>query len=97
MFVIAIKRIGDYYGKPYAKDKHEWEYAQIDSHAGSFSTVYPCFSGITWAEKFASVEDAKEWFNKEKRYLMRLNPRSYDINSVCIQEIVYNEVEKLNP
>lgn len=95
MFVVAIKRIGDFYGKPYPADRQRWSYGQFDNYAGSFSTGYPCFADITHAQKFPTVEEAKRWYAECKRDL-DLNPRTYDLNSLCVQEVVFNEVAKLN-
>lgn len=95
MFVVAIKRIGDYMGNPYPVEKHRWSYGQFDNYAGSFSTGYPCFADINHAQRFPTIEEAERWYVEHKRDI-DLSPRIYDLNSLCVQEIVFKEVASLD-
>lgn len=97
-YVISIKRIKDYQGKPL--ETPEWEYAGYDRYSGSMSTGYPCFTNyLGYAEKFKSAEAAKEtlpkWI-KDFMYPTKSLDNAYDWSSLAIRKIVFHTVEKLN-
>lgn len=97
-FVISIKRIKDYGGSNNTLPENEqfWEYAQYDSHGGSFSTGYPCFSFECHARTFASVEDAEKWWEDNKKYIFYGDRESnYDITTLAIRERIYKPCRKL--
>lgn len=94
-YIISIQRVTSYTGKKL--DNPEWEYAQYDNYAGSFSTGYPCFGSLLHAIKFNSVEEAEKWFEEEKEYLTpRLN-KNYNLSSLGIRkmEIKFTTVENI--
>ena len=82
-YVISIQRVTSYTGKKL--DTPEWEYAQYDNYAGSFSTGYPCFSSLLHAIKFNSVEEAEEWLYKNKKYLGL--DKNYNLSSLGIRKM----------
>ena len=94
-YVISIQRVTSYTGKKL--DTPEWEYAQYDNYAGSFSTGYPCFSSLLHAIKFNSVEEAEKWFKEEKKYLTPILDRNYNLSSLGIRkmEIKFTTVENI--
>lgn len=97
-YIISIKRIKDYNGKPLSEP--EWEYASYDRYAGSMSTGYPCFTScIGYANKFKSADAAREslsdWL-KDFMYPTKRLDDSYDWSSLAIRKIVFHTIEKLN-
>ena len=83
-YIISIQRVTSYTGKKL--DNPEWEYAQYDNYAGSFSTGYPCFGSLLHAIKFNSVKEAEKWFEEEKTYL-DFNGRNYNLSSLGIRKM----------
>lgn len=96
MYVVSIKRIRDHTGEQLAEDKQYWEYASYDRYAGSFSTGYPCFSGINHAENFETVEKAKEWWEGFKKYTTNRYEKDYDFSTVAVRKTVYKKVCRLS-
>ena len=97
-YVISIKRIKDYQGKPL--ETPEWEYAGYDRYSGSMSTGYPCFTSyIGHASTFKSVNDAKEilpkWI-KDFMYPTHTLNDSYDWSSLAIRKIVFHTADKID-
>ena len=90
-YVIAVKRIRDYFNEPTEK----WEYAQFDNYSGSFSTGYPVFGSECHATTFDSVELAEDWLKRFTKDI-RFN-NDYDLLTLNVYERTYKEVEsKIN-
>lgn len=99
IFVISVKRIRDYHGNLLSEEKQKYEYAMIDCH-GPMASGYPCFAYDEYhAEKFTSIEDAKKWWNSNKRYLTHpyLDENKFDMTTLAIRKhiTIYKTVEKL--
>jgi hypothetical protein len=92
-YVISIKRIKNYKGEPI---EGEFNYAGLDTHAGSLSTGYPIFcSWVANAERFSSVEEAKKWWETNSKHMLGLNVSHYDMSTLAIRKIIYKTFEKL--
>lgn len=95
-YVISILRVKDYAGndcEPY------WEYASYDNYAGGMSSGFPCFSSVLGhAERYSSVKEAEEKFNKwwdGFTYGCSDYRSKYDIKSLGIRKMVFNTKKKL--
>lgn len=77
------------------QEEYEWGYAGYDNHAGSFSTGYPCWVSENYAKRFETIEEAKEWWDKNGQYLLRGN---YEIllDTIAIRKRIYKTIEKLS-
>lgn len=77
-YVISIKE----------KDSEKWFYAALDNDC--MSVGYPCWCdygcGYPYLKTFSSIELAKNWFNKNKRFL---NREKFNENTLAIREVVY--------
>lgn len=92
MYVLSVKRIKDCFN--HSLETPEWVYAQYDNHAGSFSTGYPIFSNRNYAIVFKTVEEAKEWYDKNKTYLEgELN--HCDRSTLAVRKEVYKTVHTI--
>lgn len=96
-YIISIQRVTSYTGKKL--DNPEWQYAQYDNYAGSFSTGYPCFGSLEHAIKFNSVKEAEKWFEENKRYISSyyLGGKNYNLSSLGIRkmEIKFTTMENI--
>lgn len=89
-YVIAIKRIRDYYDK---EPIERWEFAQYDEHAGSFSSGYPVFGPEHYAITFDSIEFAETWWKRNSQYIYYNN--NYDLSTLNVYERTYQKVKVL--
>ena len=64
MYVVSLKRVVNYLGERLKDDEQYFEYMQFDRYAGSMSTGYPCFGDLMHAERYDSVDEAKQAFIK---------------------------------
>lgn len=92
MYVISVKKVRNFNREPLPIP--EWRYAQYDDYAGSFSTGYPIFSGMEHASRYKTVDEAKEWYQKNKDFLSRYFDE-YDVSTLAIREVAFNTIEKL--
>lgn len=94
-YVISVKKIRDYYGKPLSEEKQCWEYARDDT-GGSYCSGYPCWSCESGAKTFASVESAKKYYSFAREYLItKSNLDKYDWNTFAIRKRIYTKIEEL--
>ena len=94
-YVISIKAIRDYYGKPLSGEEQHWEYAQIDT-GSSINSGYPVFRSDP--VEFSSLEEAKAWYNFAEPYLKsNSNLKNYDWSTLAIRQriVTYEVIEKL--
>lgn len=91
-YVISVKRIKNYCGEPV----NEFVYAGHDTHAGSMSTGYPIFcSWVGDADRFSSVEEAKNWWEKNSKDLLSFSGDTHDLSTLAIRKVIYKTIEKL--
>ena len=91
-YVISVKRIKNYCGEPV----DDFVYAGLDNHSGSMSTGYPIFcSWVGDATRFSSVEEAKNWWEKNSKHLLSFSGDTHDFSTLAIRKIIYKTVEKL--
>lgn len=94
-YVISVKKIKDYYGKPLSEENQCWEYAQDDTGT-SLSSGYPCWASEYGAKVFHSIEDAKQYYKFARIYLItKDNLNKYDWNTLAIRKRIYAKIEEL--
>lgn len=100
-YVISVKRIKSYNRVDLPEEGQFWEYAMNDSYAGAMSTGYPCWGSEKYANTFSSIEEAKEWFEGCKLYLVErysgtINQYDYDWSTLGIRRVIYKTEEMLH-
>lgn len=93
MYILSIKRVKNTFGKPL--DTPEWEYAGYDNFSGSFSTGYPIFTGLYHASRFSTVDEAKDWYTRNKDYIYD-GMNQYDLSTLAVRKIIFKTVEKID-
>lgn len=91
MYIITIEAYRDVMGNPC----NQLRYAMHKSSGVYFPECgFSCYDAIM----FASIEQAEEWFEKNKKYLFEDHARKYkfDISSLAIQKITFNKVAPLS-
>jgi len=99
-YVISIKRVTDFLNRVLPEEEQYWQYAQLDCHAGSFSSGYPVFGDEFHAKKFESIDEAKEWWESHERYLSYQfadNGDKYNYSTLAIRQhiSIYRTITKL--
>lgn len=95
MYVISVKKVNDYYGNPLSEDKQDWEYLG-DDVGTSLSSGYPCWLSERSANIFKSVDEAKQYFEFARRYIITpYTLNKYDWNTLAIRKRVYKKIEDL--
>ncbi len=85
-YVIGIKRIRDYSGKP-VKEPFLC-YASYDKYADHWSTGYPVFDNeLNHAITFNSVEEVEEKFKAWSKGLIGFKSDDYDLSSLAIMQV----------
>lgn len=85
-YLIAIVRTESRLNKERLLGNGYYEYFQYDD--GSYGSGYPVFSDFYGATYFASLNQAKEVYERNKDYLYHYyGPSAYDWNSVVIRKI----------
>lgn len=96
-YVIAIKRVKDYFGDPLVESRDSWEYAQYGMLI-KFPIKKACFGKESTATKFGSVEEALRWWNNNKKSFTSeyIDLENYDLSSLTIMRHVnyYEEISK---
>ena len=91
-YVISVKHIRNHKGEPV----DEFVYAGSDTHSGSKSTGYPIFcSWVGNANKFSSVEEAKNWWEQNRKHLLNFSEETHDLSTLAIRKVIYKTVNKL--
>lgn len=96
--VISVKMVRDWEGKELSEDKQEFMYAQYDN--GRMGSGYSWWFSFYGAKTFESVEQAQEWWNKEKSYLLgdyyKVNGQlRIDVSTLGIRKIMFKKVASL--
>ena len=89
MFVITAKRNKP---SPFSGSKGNWEYAQPNVYTDG----YPTFGTLEDARVFSSPEEAKSWFEENKKYLKDRLENSFDLKTISVMEIVFLKTDSLH-
>lgn len=91
-YIISIKARKDINGNKC----NQWRYAGTDD--GSYGSSDPCWVfSDTFCKSFKTVNDAKEWFNGAKSFLLGsyYEKDNLDMKTLGIREVIYKKVESL--
>lgn len=86
-YVIAIKRVKDYFGDPIVEGRDPWEYAQY-----GITTAFPIrhvsFGKRSTAIRFSSEYAAKTWWENNRKYFTSefMDIDHYDLSTLAVME-----------
>ena len=86
-YVIAIKRIRNYIGRPLAENEQYFEYLSTDD--GPHGSGDLCFSNLNnaYMMTFSTVQEAIDYYNTYVQSRIYISPFDYDTKSITVKKL----------